>query len=68
MQQLQVKLKNTPTDASQVCSSVSSVLNKEETPSVQNKVLTCNNLEGNPLQRTGEQNLRVSVDVCVVLC
>ena len=66
MQQLQVKLKNTPTDASQVCSSVSSVLNKEETPSVRSKVLTCNNLEGNLLQHTGEQNFKVSAIVYVL--
>ena len=45
MQQLSVKLKNTPTDASQVCSSVSPVLNKEETLSVQDKVLADINLD-----------------------
>jgi len=47
MQKLLVKLKNTPTDASQVCSSVNSVLNKEGTLSVQNKVLANNNPEVN---------------------
>src|SRR3990172_1306420 len=46
MQQLQVKLKNVPVDASQVHCSTSSALNKEEIPSVQDKVLTCNNLVG----------------------
>jgi hypothetical protein len=45
MQQLQGKLKNTPTGAPLACSSVSSVLNKEETLSVQGEILTCNNPE-----------------------
>jgi len=40
MQKLSVKLKNTPRDTSLVSCSVSSVLNKEETLSVQDKVLT----------------------------
>ena len=66
MQQLQAKLKNTPMDASQVRSSVSSVLNKEEIPSVRSKVLACNNLDGNPLQHTGGQNLKVSATVYVL--
>jgi len=66
MQQLQAKLKNTPTDASQVCSSVSSALNKEEIPSVRDTVLTCNNLEGNLLQHTGGQNHKVSAVVYVL--
>ena len=57
---LQVELKNTPTDTPLVCSSVSSGLNKEETPSVQSKVLACNTPEVNLLQHTGDQNLRVS--------
>jgi hypothetical protein len=57
---LQVKLKNTPTDTPLVCSSVSSGLNKEEIPSVQNKVLACNTPEVDLLQHTGDQNLRVS--------
>ena len=52
-QKLQVKLKNTPTDAPLVCSSVSSGLNKEEIPSVQDKVLACNNLEVDLLQHIG---------------
>jgi hypothetical protein len=57
---LQVKLKNTPTDAPLVCSSVSSVLNREEILSVQDKVLACNTPEVDLLQHTGDQNLRVS--------
>jgi len=61
MQKLSGELKNTPTSTSLACSSVSSELNKEETLSVQNKLLTDNNSEEN-LQsgRTG-QDLRVPV-------
>jgi hypothetical protein len=47
-QQLQGELKNIPTDASQVCSSITLPLNKDESPSVVEKVLTCNNPEVNP--------------------
>ena len=65
-QQLQVKFKNTPTDTSLVCSSVSSVLNRDESLSVQNKVLSCNNPEVNLAQHTVRQNLRVS-DIVYVL-
>jgi len=65
MQQLQAKLKNIPADASQVRCSISIALNKEEIPSVQSKVLTCNNLEGNLLQHIGEQNHKVSAGVYV---
>ncbi len=57
MQQLQKKLKNVPTDASQVCSSTNSSLNRDESPSVKNVKLFCNNPEGNLLQHTGGQNL-----------
>lgn len=46
-QQLQVKLKNAPVDASQVHCTASSGLNKEETLSVQSKVRACNNLDVN---------------------
>jgi len=55
MQKLQLELKNVPTDVQslQVCSSTSSVLNKEEIPSVQDKVLDCNNPEGVHSQHTG---------------
>ena len=61
MQKLSGEFKNTPTSTSLACSSVSSGLNKEETLSVQSKVLTDNNPEEN-LQsgRTG-QDLRVPV-------
>ena len=49
MQKLSVKLKNTPGDTSLVSCSVSSVLNKEETLSVQNTVLADNSSEENKL-------------------
>ncbi len=66
MQQLQVKFNHTPTDTSLVCSSVSPALNKDQSPSVQDKVLACNNLEGNLLPHTGGQNLKVSANVYVL--
>jgi hypothetical protein len=66
MQKLQGELKNTPRNTSLVPCSVSSGLNKEETLSDQNKVLTCNNSEENLLQYIGEQNLIVSVCVCTL--
>jgi len=47
MQKLSVKLKNTPVNTSLVHCSVSSVLNKEETLSVQNTVLADNISEEN---------------------
>ena len=65
MQKLQAKFKNIPRNASQVSCSTSSSLNKEEISSVKSKVLTCNNLDENLLQYIGEQNLRVSVCVCI---
>ena len=60
-QKLSGELKNTPTDTSPVCSSVSSGLNKEETLSVQNKVLTDNTLEENQHSGKSGQDLRVPV-------
>ncbi len=54
MQKLSVKLKNTPRDTSLVPCSVSSVLNREETLSVQNKVLADNNSEENLRLPVGE--------------
>ncbi len=64
---LQVELKNTLQDTPLVLNPVSSVLNREETPSVQNKVLACNSPEVDPLQHhTGDQNLRVSDNVYVL--
>jgi len=62
---LQVKLKNTLRNAPLVPDPVSLVINKEEIPSVQDKVLACNNPEVDLLQRTGDQNSRVSDNVYV---
>jgi len=53
MQKLQGKFKNTPKDASQVPCSVNFQLNRDESLSAENKVLTCNNPEGNLVQHTG---------------
>jgi len=68
MQKLQAKLKNAPRNTSLVPCSVSSVLNKDnlngkrESPSVQSKILTCNNSEENQrVFAVPVQNLRVSV-------
>lgn len=66
MQQLQVELKNVPVDTSLVHCTTSSVLNKDDSLSVQNKVLTCTNPEVNLRQHTDGQNLRVS-DIVYVL-
>ena len=58
------KLKNTPTDTSLVCSSVSKKLNREETLGASNKVLLDNLGEENQLHSNMErQNLRVAVYV-----
>ena len=62
---LSVKLKNTLQDAPLVLNSVSSVLNREEILSVQNKVLADNTPEVDLLQHTGDQNLRVSDNMYV---
>ncbi len=62
---LQVELKNTLRNAPLVPDSVSSVLNKEEILSVQDKVLVCNLPEVDLLQHAGGQNLRVSDSVHV---
>jgi hypothetical protein len=66
MKKLSVKLKNTPTDTSLVCSSVRGQLNRDQSLSVDHKVLTDNNSEVNPVQHTGRQNLRVSAIVYVL--
>ena len=47
MQKLSVKLKDVPTNASLVCSSINPLLNRVEILSVESKVLTDNNLEVN---------------------
>ena len=62
-QKLQVKFKNTLWNAPLVPDSVSSGLNKEEIPSVQDIVLACNNPEVDLLQYVGDQDLRVPDNV-----
>jgi len=62
---LQVKLKNTLRDAPLVPDSVRPTLNKEETPSAQDKVRTCNNPEVDLLQHAGGQASRVPDDMRV---
>lgn len=62
MKKLQEKLKNTPTDVKslQVCSSVNSALNKDQSLSVQSKVLSCNSpMEFNPTYRGLKVNVYV---------
>jgi len=61
---LQIKLKNTLQDTPLVLNTVSSLLNREEILSVEDKVLVCNNPEVDLLQHTGGQNLRVFDNVC----
>ena len=61
MQKLSVKLKNTPTDTPQVCSSVSLGLNREETLSVQDKVLADNISDVDLRFGKSGQDLRVPV-------
>ena len=63
MQKFKEKLKNTPKDASQVLCSVNSQLNKEETLSVQSKVLSLNNPDENQSELNRKQNMSVSVYV-----
>lgn len=62
MQQLLVKLKNTPLNASQVQSPVNLLLNKEEILSATDKVLANNNPEVNRAQQT-ERPLQAKVFV-----
>jgi 5-methylcytosine-specific restriction endonuclease McrA len=62
---LQVKLKNTLRDAPLVPDPVSSALNKEETPSVQDTVRTCNTPEVDLLQHVGGQDQKVPDSVRV---
>ena len=61
MQKFKAKFKNVPTDAPQVCSSTNPVLNRDQSLSVQDKVLTLNNLEVDQHQHKGGQGLRVPV-------
>jgi len=66
MQKLQVKLKNALRDAPQVPNPVSTGLNREETPSVQSRVLACNSSDVDRRQHTGGQSLRIT-DIVYVL-
>ena len=59
MQKLQGKLKNTPRNTSLVPCSVSSGLNKDQSPSDQSIVLTCNNSEENLRQHGAGSDSRV---------
>ncbi len=62
MQQFKEELKNIPTDASQVCSSINSQLNREETLSVESKVLSLNNGDVNQSGNTQSfKNIKVFV-------
>jgi hypothetical protein len=61
MQKFKVKFQNSPTDAPQVCSSENPVLNRDQSLSVQDKVLTLNNLEVDQHQHKGGQGSRVPV-------
>jgi 5-methylcytosine-specific restriction endonuclease McrA len=61
MQKFKAKLKNVPMDAPQVRSSTNPVLNRDESLSVQDKVLALNNLEVGQHQHKGGQGSRVPV-------
>jgi len=62
MQKFKEKLKNTPTNAQLVCSSVNSQLNKDENPSVESMVLSLNNSEVDQfVLKEQKQDLRVPV-------
>ncbi|MBU0846813.1 HNH endonuclease [Patescibacteria group bacterium] len=62
MQKLQLKLKDVPENAPQVLCSTNSVLNKQETVSVQDIVLDCNTPEVAKVQQT-ERSLKALVFV-----
>ena len=66
MQQFKEKLKNVPIGAPQACSSTSLVLNRDQSLSVQGKVLTLNNLEVDLLQHKGGPSLRVPATAYVL--
>jgi ribosomal protein L28 len=61
MQKFKVKFQNSPTDAPQVCSSENPVLNRDQSLSVQDKVLALNNLDVDQHQHKGGQGSRVPV-------
>jgi hypothetical protein len=66
MQQFRVKLKNVPTDAPQVCSSTNSVLNRDQSLSVQDKVLALNNLGVDQHQHKGRAREFLSLLMCSI--
>jgi len=63
MQKLSGELKNTPMDAPQVCSSVNPGLNRDQSLSVQDIVLTDNNPEVDQSQHTGRPKVSLYVFV-----
>ena len=62
---LSVKLKNTLQSTPLALNPVNSLLNRDQSLSVENKVLANNNSEVDQLQHTGDQNLRVSDNMYV---
>ena len=66
MQKLQVELKNVPRNAHQVPCSTNSDLNRDQSLSDQDIVLTCNNPEGDRVQQT-ERSLKANVFVLSLL-
>lgn len=66
MQKLSKRETYTPTDTSLVRGNCDSQLNKDESLSVESSKTLDNNLEVNPAQHTGHQNLRVSGIVYVL--
>ena len=61
MQKFKVKFQNVPMDAPQVCSSTNPVLNRDQSLSVQDKVLALNNLDVDQHQHKGGRGSRVPV-------
>ena len=66
MQKFKAKLKNVPRNAPQVSCSTSTVLNKDQSLSVQSKVLTLNNLEVDLRQHKDGQKVSVKTYVFVL--
>jgi len=66
MQKLSEELKNTPTDAPQVCSSVNPKVSRDESQSAEGIVLTDDNLEVDQRQQRVDQSQPVSDNVFVL--
>ena len=64
MQKLQAKLKNVPRNASQVPCSTNLLLNREETLSATDIVLTCNNPEVNQAAKADALPLKSEILWC----